>query len=500
MRLTHWPIDILQRKRPELRRDPLVLIRSIASRPCVAHLCPQAAARGVRPAMTLAQARALCPRLQHAPHQPRHDQRQLLTLSRWLMRFTPVVSPAPPDAIFLDCTGCQRLYGSLLALRDQVAAALAALRIRARLAIAPTVGAAWAIASYTNTPIVTSDALLNALCPLPPAALRLDPDSAALLQQLGIETIGQLIKLARPTLPARFGPDPLHRLDAALGRIHEPLVPLPHHGPIATSIHFDGPIDSLQTIQEVMRKLVARLIAQLARRGCGARLLRVQLYRMRHPPIVKMIRLACPTRSLSVLFNLLRCVLDCPLPLCWETDAQSEGGLIAIRLRAAAFEPLPDAQGSLLDQQDQAAGDEWARLVEMLAARLGPRSLCQPQLVQSHLPEKAYRHVEPTIAPDSGASASALPLRPLRLLPQPAPVLAVACPSDDDSALPLSFTHLGQVHAIRYADGPERIAGLWWEGRDKTRDYFDVEDQTGQRFWLFRVTQTGQWYLHGLFD
>ena len=48
---------------------------------------------------------------------------------------------------------------------------------------------------------------------------------------------------------------------------------------------------------------------------------------------------------------------------------------------------------------------------------------------------------------------------------------------------------------------PERIAGRWWEGNDKTRDYFDVEtDEDGKRFWIFRVFQTGKWYLHGVFE
>jgi protein ImuB len=48
--------------------------------------------------------------------------------------------------------------------------------------------------------------------------------------------------------------------------------------------------------------------------------------------------------------------------------------------------------------------------------------------------------------------------------------------------------------------GPERIAGRWWDGNDKTRDYFDIADPTGNRFWLFRVSQTGKWYLHGTFE
>ena len=38
------------------------------------------------------------------------------------------------------------------------------------------------------------------------------------------------------------------------------------------------------------------------------------------------------------------------------------------------------------------------------------------------------------------------------------------------------------------AQGPERIADEWWrsDATDPTRDYYLVEDEAGQRFWLYR--------------
>jgi protein ImuB len=73
-------------------------------------------------------------------------------------------------------------------------------------------------------------------------------------------------------------------------------------------------------------------------------------------------------------------------------------------------------------------------------------------------------------------------------------------PSEDAEGDPAAFTHEGAVHPVVHAVGPERIAGRWWDGRDKTRDYFDVADPTGRRFWIFRVVQTAKWYLHGTFE
>lgn len=73
-------------------------------------------------------------------------------------------------------------------------------------------------------------------------------------------------------------------------------------------------------------------------------------------------------------------------------------------------------------------------------------------------------------------------------------------PSHDRDGAPVAFVLHGQTHRIVHAVGPERIAGAWWSGHDKTRDYFDVEDPTGRRWWLMRICQTGRWFLHGIFE
>ena len=73
-------------------------------------------------------------------------------------------------------------------------------------------------------------------------------------------------------------------------------------------------------------------------------------------------------------------------------------------------------------------------------------------------------------------------------------------PSHDRDGKPILFTHHGEVHRLAHAVGPERIAGQWWQGHFKTRDYFDVEDEQGKRFWIFRVGETGRWFLHGEFE
>jgi protein ImuB len=92
-----------------------------------------------------------------------------------------------------------------------------------------------------------------------------------------------------------------------------------------------------------------------------------------------------------------------------------------------------------------------------------------------------------------------LAARPLTLLTCPLEIRVMVTPSGDLEGFPVFFTHESEVRRLSWVVGPERIAGIWWTGHDKTRDYFDVTDEEGKRFWIFRVLETWRWFLHGFF-
>lgn len=83
----------------------------------------------------------------------------------------------------------------------------------------------------------------------------------------------------------------------------------------------------------------------------------------------------------------------------------------------------------------------------------------------------------------------------------------------DDGAVARSSAravHLArQTPPHRHADGPERIFGEWWKADvelSAVRDYFQVEDEAGARFWLYRQgdgadpgTGAHRWFIQGLF-
>jgi len=541
---------------------PLVLIRTSGNRQQVVASSQEATAGGIRVGMTLAQARALCADVQAVEHDPSRQAKALEAMGRWMKQYTPVVA-LPREAgatrhdvesnrsvgapgeyyLFLDLTGCDRYFGGIKPIVDRVASALRRLRYHAKLAVAPTPGAAWALslcgpahtivthadrcesagATYAR-PLDTcasGSQLLDVLLPLPVYALRLDLATIAALHHLGLFTIGHVLALPREKVPVRFGALLLLRLDQATGRREEPLVPLDHVEPIAAGVEFDGVVDDLETLWIAIQGLIEQVVVELARRGLGARELLLEFVRAYAPKIDLNVRVSRPSRDAKNLFNLLRCAMERVL-----TDA----GYVALRLSVPASQIIVDRQTTFTPDARATTSqdaDAVVDLVDQLHARLGERAVERPRLIESHLPEFAVEwtpHVTtpgapPSTSPDSawsrvtenGLSPFHEPTgprvapqrrhRPLRLFPSPLPARAIVSPSHDRDGRPVWFAwEGGGAHTLVHVVGPERLCGPWWKGRNKTRDYFDVEDEQGKRFWVFRVNQTHAWYVHGTFD
>jgi protein ImuB len=338
--------------------------------------------------------------------------------------------------------------------------------------------------------------------------------------------------MPRDLLPARFGPGLLRRVDQALGRLAEPLTPLPYCPPVEAAVEFDGVVDSLESLHLAFRELIDRVTAQLVRRGLGARKLAITFLRPYAAAIEKTIDLSSPTRSGAVLFNLVRCAMEtvgeakatkrrwhgatkgkntpvfalrrsaAPPPRRYENYQPS--GFTGLRLAVPVSERLTEEQIFLLEQEEHVGRRELARLIERLHIRLGEAALVAVQPVESYVPERAYRvqgsgfgvQEKQGMVGDEPRAA----YRPLRLFAKPMEIAVMVRPSDARDGAPVFFTLDGRVHKIAHAVGPERIAGTWWVGHDKTRDYFDVEDEAGRRWWVFRVVETFKWYLHGRFE
>ncbi len=451
--------------------------------------------------MRVADAQAVVPDLCLAAADPAGDRALLDRLADWCSSYTPWAAAddwmesAEGGGLWLDITGCAHLMGSEPALVADLTARLARLGFTARAAVADTPGAAWAWARFGagDAPCLPPGGQDRALASLPVTALRLSPAVAAGLIRLGVKWIGQLDRLARPALTARFGRAVGQRLDQALGRQDEPISP--RRPPVAHRVDhaFAEPIARPEDIAAATRGLLDRLMAVLARQRLGVRRLELAIFRLDATVQRLAIGTSQPCRDAAHLLRLLGEPLG-------RLDAGF--GIETLRLAAVETAPLEAVQASLVAARAGGDGvEDMTHLLDALGNRLGFDRIHRFAARPSHLPERAVQRAglaPPLPQADEGFVRAR---RPLRLLGRPEPVQAVAPVPD---APPLLFRWRRRTHRIRRAEGPERLAAEWWRAERADRDYYCVEDEAGRRFWLFRQGLWGEgepprWFLHGIF-
>ena len=144
--LPAWPLTRLDRGSAPPGRPRATVMSERGVRRLVAIWPP---APGLHEGQTLAEARAILPDLEVLPAAPEADALALEALAQAATRFTPMAAADPPDGLWLDLTGCAALWPDETAMLRAIAAWLA---IPARLALAGTTGAAWALAHAPDGP------------------------------------------------------------------------------------------------------------------------------------------------------------------------------------------------------------------------------------------------------------------------------------------------------------------------------------------------------------
>jgi protein ImuB len=551
--------------------EPFVLAVTGSGGPRIAALNEAAEAAGLSLGQPLADARAKAGALQTRAIDTAADDVALRRLALWATRYTPTAAPwgeaEGADGLFLDIAGAAHLFGGEDKLLADLSRRLAEnFGLPARLAVADTPGMAWALARFhpsflsrkakeEDRPyvILPSGAAAKALAPLPVEALRLSADTCRTLRRLGFKTVGALLDKPRAPFAARFPAELLRRIDQALGRSEEPLIPIMAPPVYHALRYLLEPIFTQNAIVALARRHLQSLTQVLMRDGAGARGLRLALYRVDGGVTTIDIALTLPSRDVAHIVRLIDLKLEA---LAAADDAGF--GFEAVGLAITHAERMPARQNELI--ADEAAGESGgnaeacALLVDTLRQRLGSANVRGFTPVASHLPERAEKltpmtaeillsspsekgrparaagqmgsplavcHQQEASSPDPDAvwTAPDETPRPLLLLPRAEPTEVMALIPDGP---PRRFRWRGVIYEVAGAQGPERIGAEWWwlespahpagansaadeQRKTLTRDYYLVEDAVGHRFWLYREglyereTNAARWFVHGLF-
>ena len=161
---------------------------------------------GLERGMTVTHAQSLIPDLTVVNATPEEDEAALIRLALWCIKYSPLVTPDPPDGIFIDVAGSAHLFQGEAALIEDLCRRLRSAKAsRRKAALADTAGCAWALARFGEAQIVSPGRASEAIASLPVAALRLAPQTVASLHEVGIERVAQLASKPRASLRLRFG-------------------------------------------------------------------------------------------------------------------------------------------------------------------------------------------------------------------------------------------------------------------------------------------------------
>jgi protein ImuB len=481
---------------------PFATVIEAAGRRLLAAVNPAASAGGLAPGMPLADALSFLPGLATAAAEPAKDMAALRRLAEWCGRYSPWMAPDGADGVRVEITGSAHLWGGEPALAADLMSRLDRQGIASRIAIADTLGAAWALARFAQPGerivILPPGDARTGLTLLPVEALRLDPATAQGLRRVGLKRVGDLYAMPRAALARRFGEVVARRLDQALDDLPEPLSPLSEAPVRRVRLSFAEPIADPADLALAAERLAADLVLRLAREGVGARRLNLAFHRIDGRVEWIVLGTARPSRDPHHLAALFKERLDTVDPGL---------GIEDMILAAFAVEPLPPEQIGFVGSPDTGVMAGTAPLLDRLGNRLGLVALYRLEPRESHIPERASVRMPIGAGPYTPAAwvSGKLP-RPIRLFEPPEPVDAFWLLPDDP---PFRFTWRRRPHRVTRADGPERIAEEWWRSEgfgavDAIRDYYRVEDEEGRRFWLFRAglsdgNHPPRWFIHGIF-
>jgi protein ImuB len=479
------------RKQPQLKNKAFVLKATLRNRVIITAANALAKAEGIYENMMLADAKVLYPELHMMDDKPGLTTQLADRIAEWCIRFTPSASADHPNGILLNASGCSHLWGGEEKYLKDITKRLNERGYTIRVAIADTIGCAWAVARYGNQMIVDKGKQVEALLSLPVTTLRIDEETNEVLKKLGLRRINDIISIPAKSLRRRFGNTLLQRLRQAIGEEEENIVPVYPVEPYQERLPCIEPIKTKEGIEIALQHLLINLCSRLRKEGKGLRKAFFRAYQLDGGASGIDISTNQPSQNVEHLFRLFEIKLS---------TIEPKEGIELFLLEATAVEDAWIKQEDLWRTQGGLSDGEVLDLMDRFTNRLGAEGVQRFLPTEHYWPERSFKKAADLNEAPTTEWRLAKP-RPLQIL-SPPELIDVTAPVPDYP--PLNFRYKGQLHIVAKADGPERIEQEWWIQEGEHRDYYAVEDEEGKRYWLFRSghyneKRSPKWYLHGFF-
>lgn len=453
----------------------------------------EAAARGVSPGQTIAQARARAGNLTVRVVRPEAVTGELARIAEVALAFGATVAfsgfaapdhasrgsgAAEGDVVWVDVTGCAHLHASEgrdgeAVLAHRLACVLEGLGHTCAVAIAdgPRVAsilaraaAAMAARSSSTSPavvVVPPGKNAAALAPLPTSMLPLAPEDVRWLSKVGVRTIAELRALPRASLAVRLGTQAPVVLGLADGDDRAPLNPYTPPEIPEEDAQLEYGIEGSDALTFVAKTLADRLAMRLAGRAVAADRIELDLA----------IDVALLSEEERARGRIQQIAIDLPAPLSSASDLLAalrpkierlvlRAPVLSAKLRAPSLVHKREAALSLFEAQPKAER-ALPRLVAELASDLGADAVGKLVLGDAWSPEDRSRFVRLDVAAKSErAKTKKKPRHHLvSSVPEPTRILAKPMPIARETVKVVR--HLSRLESVEWwkhlpGEGPKR--------------------------------------------
>jgi hypothetical protein len=457
---------------------------------------------------------------------------------------SPRVEALGERAAVFDAAGLSRVLGAPRDIAREVQRLAMERGVHARIALAPTVTAAWLLAQTGGPGIVVveedgrangkTSRMASALASLPVALLlsvpglsdlagdvrrqrvargsnfraapspmrhdntgfvRVQAQILSTFERWAIRTLGDVAALPRAELRARFGDVGARMHEASLGEDRLPLTPGEEPRRFVERLALDWPVEGLEPLSFVFARLCDALSKQLEDADRGAVAVTTRLALASKTGVERTLQLPAPMRDARVLRTLIQIDLEThPLP----TATDEATGLATTGVEAVEIEvevsPGRIAQGALFIRTIPTP-EALSTLVARLGALMGGDRVGAPLLLDSHDERTNFTQVPLNVLQDRPYGQKKM-TTPQRERPKALALRRLRTPP----AVRVEHVH-GRPKALAAA-GPWRSSGYWWRNDTSVwdRDTWDLQLASGE---LQRVSfnrRSKNWELEGSFD
>ncbi len=276
--------SVEERSHPELRGKPLIVgsdPKGGKGRGIVATCSYEARKFGVHSAQPISQAWRMCPQgIYVQPDMPKYARASECVM-RILLDFSDLVEQVSIDEAFLDVTGSRRLFGDGASIARKIKDRICSeQRLTASVGVAANKFVA-KVASDLRKPdglvVVEPGREAEFLAPLPVSRLwGVGGKTAALLEDIGLQRIGQIAALDRRYFVDRFGKGGEHLWELSRGMDDRPVAPEEGYKSIGHETTFERDTEDERLLHDTLLWLAEKVAQRLRVNHARARTIAIK--------------------------------------------------------------------------------------------------------------------------------------------------------------------------------------------------------------------------------